>query len=316
MRPDRRRAARHPRGRRGGGGRGGPVGAHRVSQSCRRRAAGRDARPRRRAGHRRPTCCPAGACSPENHRDRSSSGMPTAGGGRALNSTAVAERGRPRLAISSIEDITDIKRAEEAQRFLAESSRVLASSLDLDETLSRVERLAASWIGGDWTIDVRPVSAAPPRRRPTTRCTCRSGCAQAWPARSGCRARRSARWRRPWPRTSLCAWARRSTWHASIAAEPVIAQTLQATLLPPVPPQIAGLETAGLYRPAAARAGARRRLLRRVLDRAARVVSGQRLPPRLGRRGVGRERAGAHARSARRRCSTAPRPKSSPRSTT
>ena len=79
-----------------------------------------------------------------------------------VNSTAVPERGRPRLAISTIEDITDIKRAEEAQRFLAESSRVLASSLDLNETLSRVERLAAGWIGGQWTVDVRPVSATPP----------------------------------------------------------------------------------------------------------------------------------------------------------
>jgi PAS domain S-box-containing protein len=47
-----------------------------------------------------------------------------------------------RLAISVIEDITEIKQAEEAQRFLAESSRALAGSLDIDETLPEVARLA------------------------------------------------------------------------------------------------------------------------------------------------------------------------------
>jgi PAS domain S-box-containing protein len=41
-------------------------------------------------------------------------------------------RERTRLAVSIVEDITEIKQAEEAQRFLAESSRVLASSLDLN----------------------------------------------------------------------------------------------------------------------------------------------------------------------------------------
>ena len=59
-----------------------------------------------------------------------------------------------RLAVSIVEDITEIKQAEEAQRFLAESSRVLASSLDLDDTLPRVQRLAAGLMGGQWTIDV------------------------------------------------------------------------------------------------------------------------------------------------------------------
>jgi serine phosphatase RsbU (regulator of sigma subunit) len=50
--------------------------------------------------------------------------------------------GDPRLAISVIEDITEMKQAEDAQRFLAESSRVLAGSLDAEETLPAVARLA------------------------------------------------------------------------------------------------------------------------------------------------------------------------------
>jgi PAS domain S-box-containing protein len=59
------------------------------------------------------------------------------------------EHGQVRLAISVIEDITEIKQAEDAQRFLAESSRVLSGSLDLDETLPAIARLAVPDIA-DW----------------------------------------------------------------------------------------------------------------------------------------------------------------------
>jgi PAS domain S-box-containing protein len=52
------------------------------------------------------------------------------------------DRGRVRLAISVFEDITEIKQAEEAQRFLARSSDVLAGSLDNSETLPDLARLA------------------------------------------------------------------------------------------------------------------------------------------------------------------------------
>jgi serine phosphatase RsbU (regulator of sigma subunit)/PAS domain-containing protein len=57
--------------------------------------------------------------------------------------------GEVRLAINVIEDITDLKRAELAQRFLAEASRVLAGSLDVQETLGAVARLAVPEIA-DW----------------------------------------------------------------------------------------------------------------------------------------------------------------------
>jgi PAS domain S-box-containing protein len=67
------------------------------------------------------------------------------------------EAGRPRLAINVIEDITEIKQAEEAQRLLAEASRVLAGSLDYEQTLQTAAQLAvpelADWCGIDLVGD-------------------------------------------------------------------------------------------------------------------------------------------------------------------
>jgi PAS domain S-box-containing protein len=57
--------------------------------------------------------------------------------------------GNVRLAINVIEDITELKRAELGQRFLAKASRVLANSLDLQETFKAVARLAVPEIA-DW----------------------------------------------------------------------------------------------------------------------------------------------------------------------
>ncbi|HEX6389290.1 MAG TPA: SpoIIE family protein phosphatase, partial [Solirubrobacteraceae bacterium] len=65
--------------------------------------------------------------------------------------------GKVRLAINVIEDITDIKRTEKGHRFLAEASRVLATSLDYERTLSAVARLAvpeiADWCAVDLAVD-------------------------------------------------------------------------------------------------------------------------------------------------------------------
>jgi hypothetical protein len=69
--------------------------------------------------------------------------------------------GEVRLAISVIEDITEIKQVEEGQRFLAESSRVLAGALDISETLPAVARLVASRIA-DWCT-IRLAGAQGPR---------------------------------------------------------------------------------------------------------------------------------------------------------
>ena len=61
------------------------------------------------------------------------------------------EDGAVRLAINVVEDITEVKRAEEAQRFLAEASRLLAESLDYEATLKTVAGLAVPHIA-DWCV--------------------------------------------------------------------------------------------------------------------------------------------------------------------
>ena len=54
-----------------------------------------------------------------------------------------------RMAINVIEDITAHKRSELAERFISESSRLLASSLDPDEILEQVATLAVPEVA-DW----------------------------------------------------------------------------------------------------------------------------------------------------------------------
>jgi PAS domain S-box-containing protein len=71
---------------------------------------------------------------------------------RIIKTTAVADDGGvPRLAVNVIEDVTEVKRAELAQRFLARAGELLSSSLDYEETLAQVTRLAvpelADWCG-------------------------------------------------------------------------------------------------------------------------------------------------------------------------
>ena len=64
--------------------------------------------------------------------------------------TAVHDRdGRPVLAVNVIEDVTEVKRAELTQRFLAAAGEMLASSLDYEETLARITRLAVPQLA-DW----------------------------------------------------------------------------------------------------------------------------------------------------------------------
>ena len=61
------------------------------------------------------------------------------------------EGGQVTLAVNVIEDVTEVKRAELAQRLLAEAGEVLSSSLDYERTLQEVSRLAvpqlADWCG-------------------------------------------------------------------------------------------------------------------------------------------------------------------------
>ncbi len=61
--------------------------------------------------------------------------------------------GRIEYAVNVFENITEVKRAQLAESFMAQASRVLASSMDYAETLQRVARLAvpqiADWCGID-----------------------------------------------------------------------------------------------------------------------------------------------------------------------
>jgi len=68
---------------------------------------------------------------------------------RVQATPVVGGDGAVRLAINVIEDITDLKRAELGHRYLAEASRVLAGSLNVQETLGAVARLAVPEIA-DW----------------------------------------------------------------------------------------------------------------------------------------------------------------------
>lgn len=71
---------------------------------------------------------------------------------RVTKATGVRDAsGAVRLAVNVIEDVTEVKRAEHAQRLLAQAGHVLASSLDYEETLTKVAHLAigelADWCG-------------------------------------------------------------------------------------------------------------------------------------------------------------------------
>lgn len=59
--------------------------------------------------------------------------------------------GHVSLVVTVVEDVTEVKRAEVTQRLLAEAGRELSSSLDYEQTLQRVARLAvpdfADWCG-------------------------------------------------------------------------------------------------------------------------------------------------------------------------
>jgi PAS domain S-box-containing protein len=69
---------------------------------------------------------------------------------RVKSTPVLGEDGEVAMAINVIEDVTELKRAEEAQRLLAESGRLLASSLDTNAILQRIANLMiAPWLA-DW----------------------------------------------------------------------------------------------------------------------------------------------------------------------
>jgi PAS domain S-box-containing protein len=71
-----------------------------------------------------------------------------------VNTRLIYREGKPVGVMGIARDITERKRAEDAQRFLADASSVMASSLDYETTLASVARMAVPNIA-DWcAIDV------------------------------------------------------------------------------------------------------------------------------------------------------------------
>jgi serine phosphatase RsbU (regulator of sigma subunit)/PAS domain-containing protein len=90
-----------------------------------------------------------------------------------VKSTPVrADDGRVTMAVNIMEDISEGRRVEHHQRFLAEASKLVSSSLDVDTTLERVAWAVvpaiADWcwvdLPGDRRVAHRMTAAAPARR--------------------------------------------------------------------------------------------------------------------------------------------------------
>ena len=228
--------------------------------------------------------------------------------------------GRVTQAINVIEDITDLKQAEERQRLLAEAGRVLAGSLDYEDTLQRVAWLAvpdlADWcmvdVAGEHGLERVAVAHADPARAglaeamrglvidPTgttgPAAVAQSGRAELHPqvdeehlraaahnpahlelvlqigVRSAASVPMTVRGQRLGVMTLSTAESGRTLGpehlevleelghRAAVAIDSArlyqqrsaIARTLQNSLLPPVLPEIAGVEAAALYRAAGA----------------------------------------------------------------
>ena len=269
--------------------------------------------------------------------------------------------GRVTQAINVIEDITDLKQAEERQRLLAEAGRVLAGSLDYEDTLRRVAWLAvpdlADWcmvdVAGEHGLERVAVAHADPARAGLAEAmrglvidpagttgpaaVAQSGRAELHPqvdeehlraaahnpahlelvlqigVRSAASVPMTVRGQRLGVMTLSTAESGRTLGpeqlevleelghRAAVAIDSArlyqqrsaIARTLQNSLLPPVLPEIAGVEAAAAVPRRRGGNRRRRRLLRPLQRRRRRVDRGDRRRLRQGHRGSGGDRARA-----------------------
>jgi PAS domain S-box-containing protein len=125
---------------------------------------------------------------------------------------------RVTLAVSGVEDVTAIRRAERHQRFLAAAGKLVSSSLDVDATLEKTGARRSSHGSPPRTWRATPSTSAILRscassgsaRSRSSRCApaSASSARSRWPRRCP-----SACWARPswsWPPSSAC--ARGSRW--------------------------------------------------------------------------------------------------------
>ena len=78
------------------------------------------------------------------------------------------EAGQPHRLVGVASDVTEVRQAESAARFLAEASVVLASSLEYDVTLANVARLAVSTLADYCIVDLLEADAPGGIRRVAT----------------------------------------------------------------------------------------------------------------------------------------------------
>jgi PAS domain S-box-containing protein len=178
---------------------------------------------------------------------------------RLLARPVFDDHGAVRLAINVIEDITDIKREEQGHRLLSEASRVLAGSMDYRATLRAVARLAvpavADWCAVDLSDDdglervamepgELPAGAAILRAPMRLRERLLGAITLAATSRSFDDHDRAVA-------EDLALRAAAAVEHARLyETRSAIAHTLQTSLLPPVLPELPGMEIAAAYRPA------------------------------------------------------------------
>ena len=170
------------------------------------------------------------------------------------------------MVVSVIEDLTEVKRAELAQRLLAEAGQALSSSLDYRQTLQSVAELVVSGLADRCEVSMR-VDGEELERVAVAHATLEGNAPEPEEgevvtlplALPGARplGEMSLAVRRPGRKfdESDLILARELARRAAIAAENArlyaertqIATTLQRSLLPPELPEIPGFHLAGLY---------------------------------------------------------------------
>jgi PAS domain S-box-containing protein len=166
--------------------------------------------------------------------------------------------GRLSLVVSVIEDLTEVKRAELAQRLLAEAGQALSSSLDYRETIQRVAELTVPGLADSCAVlmrgddgELEQVAAAGTGETPGAMTV---PIAIAGHAPIGVLKLAMTESRRAFDEADL-AVVRELGHRAAIAIEnarlyaerSLIATTLQRSLLPPELPRIPGFRLAGFY---------------------------------------------------------------------